>query len=74
MTDKLDERKLGLLSVVKEILWPLEPSARAKRRAQYKNTGIFIVTSVVFYRYAKELASLIYDQDTLEDNVRMAMR
>ena len=74
MTDKLDERKLGSLTWIREILWPLEPAARAKRRAQYKNTGIFIVTSVVFFRYAKQIAALIYDQDTLEDNVRMAMR
>lgn len=67
MTDKLEARKPRSWDLIKEYLWPLEPSARAKKRALYKNTGIFIVASVLFYRYGKEIAGLVYDQDYLAD-------
>ena len=71
---ELEPPKQGIFGLIKEYLWPIDPASRAKRRAQYKNCGIFIVTSVAFYKYGRELAALVYDQDVLEDNVRMSMR
>lgn len=60
--------------LVKNTIWPVEPAARAKVKTKYRNVGIFILVSTVLYRYGKQLAALIYDQDELQDTVRMAMR
>jgi hypothetical protein len=59
---------------VKELFWPVEPAARAKRKQSYRNAGIFVLASGVFYKFGKSLADLIYDQEMLEDTIRQSLR
>jgi hypothetical protein len=60
--------------LVKEYLWPSEPAARAKRRQLYQNVGIFLAASGIFYKFGKNIADLVYDQEMLEDTIRQSMR
>lgn len=69
-----DKKGKSFRDWAKEVAWPADPATRAKLKTKYKNVGLFVVVSVILYRYGKQLGDLIYDQDQLEDQVRMAMR
>lgn len=74
MAEKNSTPKLNWKDIAKEYLWPVDPAARAKKKIKYRNIGLFIIVSTILYRYGKQVAGLVYDQDQQEDMVRMSMQ
>jgi len=60
----------GPLGLLKAILWPADPQARKRRKTQYRNVGLFVLSTTVLVKYGRQVADLIYNQQILEETIR----
>jgi hypothetical protein len=55
---------------VKDLLWPADPDSRKRRKTQYRNLGLFVISTTVLVKYGRQVADLIYNQQLLEETIR----
>ena len=53
-----------------DIVWPSDVVAKKKRKLQYKSVLVFALGSVLFFKFGREIADLVYDAAALEEHMK----
>jgi len=65
-----ETKNSGWSDVALDIVWPSDMVAKKKRKLQYKSIAVFALGSVLFFKFGREIADLVYDAAALEDHIK----
>lgn len=60
----------GTFDLLKQVFWPSDPAVRKRRKTQYRNVGLFVLSTAVLAKYGRQVADLIYNQQILEETIK----
>ena len=61
------------LSSFKNWAWPKDTAQKQRRKAQYKNVGLFLISTGVLLKFGRQISDLIYNQALLEESIKQGV-